>query len=81
MLHFKHYFYKVLAYIQSNIARNNSALNVELKGKAVTKPVPTPTTTLVPRGLHPLDSVKIAFPDTFNRDCKKLKSFLIQTKQ
>ena len=27
---------------------------------------------------HPSDKLKIAFPDTFNGDRKKLKSFLIQ---
>ncbi|OBT40371.1 hypothetical protein VE00_09197 [Pseudogymnoascus sp. WSF 3629] len=27
---------------------------------------------------YPLDKLKIAFPNTFNRDRKKLKSFLIQ---
>jgi hypothetical protein len=34
---------------------------------------------LVPATLHPLDKLKITFPDTFNGDRKKLKSFLIQT--
>jgi hypothetical protein len=38
-----------------------------------TGPVPAPVAS------HPSDKLKIAFPDTFNGDRKKLKSFLIQT--
>ena len=67
MLYFKYYFYKVLAYIQSIIVENNSTLNVRLKGKLVVK------LTIA----YTLDKLKIAFSNTFNKDYKKLKSFLI----
>ena len=67
-LHFEHHFYKVPVYTQSIIARNDSTSNVGLKGKLVVKPAIT----------HPSNKLKIAFSNTFNRDCKKLKSFLIQ---
>jgi hypothetical protein len=39
--------------------------------EVATTPVPVPVAP------HPSDKLKIAFPDTFNGDRKKLKSFLI----
>ena len=50
------------------MAGNDSTSNVGSKGKLAVEPATT----------HPSDKLKIAFPDTFNGDCKKLKSFLIQ---
>ena len=70
MLHFEHHFYKVLAHTQSNIAGNNFTSNIGSKGKLAVKLGTT----------YPLDKLRIVFLDTFNRDHKKLKSFLIQVK-
>jgi hypothetical protein len=55
------------------IAGNDSASNVGSKGKLAIEPAATTTEVA-----HPSDKLKIAFPDTFNGDRKKLKSFLIQ---
>jgi hypothetical protein len=54
------------------MAGDDTGSNVGSKGKLAAQPV---ATTTVP---HPSDKLKIAFPDTFNGDRKKLKSFLIQ---
>jgi hypothetical protein len=53
------------------MAGNDSALNVGSKGKLAVEPA------IEAAKAHPSDKLKIAFPDTFNRDRKKLKSFLI----
>lgn len=50
------------------MAGNDSASNVGSKGTPATEPAVA----------HPADKLRIAFPDTFNGDRKKLKSFLIQ---
>lgn len=50
------------------MAGNDSASNVGSKGNLATEPAVG----------HPADKLRIAFPDTFTGDRKKLKSFIIQ---
>ncbi|KFY90765.1 hypothetical protein V500_04970 [Pseudogymnoascus sp. VKM F-4518 (FW-2643)] len=54
------------------MAGNDSTSNVGSKGKLAVEPAAETVKA------HPSDKLKIAFPDTFNGDRKKLKSFLIQ---
>ncbi|ELR07900.1 hypothetical protein GMDG_08548 [Pseudogymnoascus destructans 20631-21] len=55
------------------MAGDDTGSNVGLKGKVATEP------TIEAPQAHPSDKLKIAFPDTFHGDGKKLKSFIIQT--
>ena len=55
---------------KATIVGNNSALNIGSKGKLAIKP-----TAANIEVVYPLDKLKITFPNTFNGDCKKLKSY------
>ncbi|OAF58672.1 hypothetical protein VC83_04913 [Pseudogymnoascus destructans] len=55
------------------MAGDNTGSIVGSKGKVATEP------TIEAPQAHPSDKLKIAFPDTFHGDRKKLKSFIIQT--
>ncbi|KFY05968.1 hypothetical protein V491_08927 [Pseudogymnoascus sp. VKM F-3775] len=57
------------------MAGNDSTSNVGSKGKAATEPAPPP---LAPVATDLPSTVKVAFPDTFDGNRKKLKSFMIQ---
>ncbi|ELR05657.1 hypothetical protein GMDG_07500 [Pseudogymnoascus destructans 20631-21] len=56
-----------------NTAGDDTGSNVGLKGKVATEP------TIEAPQAHLSDKLKIAFPDTFHGDRKKLKSFIIHT--